>query len=344
MGIAEGVSFDLTLAWGAIIAFAVLVYVILDGFDLGLGMLFAVEPKKHDRDVMMNSVAPVWDGNETWLILGGGGLFAAFPLAYALILPALYAPIIAMLLALIFRGVAFEFRWRTERWRGVWDLAFIGGSTVAALAQGITLGGLLQGIEIDEAARSYAGGWWDWLTPFSLMVGVAVMVGYMLLGATWLVMKTDGELQERMRTRAWVLGLGTVGFIGVVSLWTPFLQDGYYNRWFSGWGGIGLAGLVGIAVLAIALLMFRALHVHRHDYWPFLLALALFCLSFGGLGVSMYPYIVPTEVTLWEAAAPRASQVFMLVGALVLIPIILAYTAYAYWVFRGKIDPGAGYH
>ena len=234
MPLAEGISFDLTLVWAFLIAFAVFVYVVLDGFDLGLGMLFAVEPRRRDRDVMMNSVAPVWDGNETWLILGGGGLFAAFPLAYALILPALYAPVIAMLLALIFRGVAFEFRWRTERWRGVWDLAFIGGSAMAAFAQGVTLGGLLQGIEIDEAARAYSGGWFDWLTPFSVTVGVAVMAGYMLLGATWLVMKTSDELQERMRRRAWVFGLATLAFIGVVSLWTPFLQEGYYRRWFVG--------------------------------------------------------------------------------------------------------------
>lgn len=343
MPLAEGISFDLTLIWAFLIAFAVLVYVILDGFDLGLGMLFAAERKRGDRDVMMNSVAPVWDGNETWLVLGGGGLLAAFPLAYALILPALYAPIIAMLLALIFRGVAFEFRWRTERWRWVWDIAFIGGSAVASLSQGIALGGLLQGIEIDKAARAYAGGWWDWLTPFSLTVGVAVMVGYMLLGATWLVMKTTGELQERMRRRAWVLGLVTVGFIGLVSLWTPFLQEGYYSRWFGGWR-IGLAVMVGAAVLALAGLMFRALHVRRHDYWPFVLVLGMFTLCFVGLGVSMFPYVIPTEVTIWEAAAPRNAQIFMLVGAGILIPIILAYTAYAYWVFRGKVDPEAGYH
>ena len=246
MPLTEGVSLDLTVIWAFVIAFAVLVYVVLDGFDLGLGMLFAVEPEGEDRDIMMNSVAPVWDGNETWLVLGGGGLFAAFPLAYALILPALYAPIMAMLLALIFRGVAFEFRWRTKRWRKVWDVAFIGGSAVAALAQGITLGGLLQGIDVDKAAREYSGGWWDWLTPFTLMVGVAVMVGYALLGATWLVMKTAGPLQERMRKRAWVLGVGTVIFMGVVSLWTPFLQDGYYSRWFGGWN-IVLAAGVGTA-------------------------------------------------------------------------------------------------
>jgi cytochrome bd ubiquinol oxidase subunit II len=341
--LAVGISFDLTLIWAFLIAFAVLVYVILDGFDLGLGMLFATERERSDRDVMMNSVAPVWDGNETWLVLGGGGLLAAFPLAYALILPALYAPIIAMLLALIFRGVAFEFRWRTERWRGVWDIAFIGGSGLAALAQGIALGGLLQGIKIDKAARAYAGGWWDWLTPFSLTVGVAVMVGYMLLGATWLVMKTSGPLQERMRRRAWLLAIVTVGFIGLVSLWTPFLQEGYYSRWFGGWGII-LAVLVAASVLALTTLMFRSLHVHRHDHWPFLLALGLFALCFTGLGVSMFPYIVPVEVTIWEAAAPRNAQLFMLIGAGILIPMILAYTAYAYWVFRGKVHPGSGYH
>jgi cytochrome d ubiquinol oxidase subunit II len=343
MPLVDGISFDLTFIWAFLIAFAVLVYVILDGFDLGLGMLFAPERKREDRDVMMNSVAPVWDGNETWLVLGGGGLFAAFPLAYALVLPALYAPITAMLLALIFRGVAFEFRWRTERWRGVWDVAFIGGSAMAALSQGIALGGLLQGIEVDMVARAYSGGWWDWLTPFSITVGVAVMIGYMLLGATWLVMKTTGNLQERMRRRAWFLGVATVGFIGLVSLWTPFLQEGYYSRWFSGWH-IGLALLVGLAVIVIAALMFRALLVHRHDYWPFFLALAMFVLCFVGLGISMFPYIVPTEVTIYEAAAPRRAQVFMLVGAGILIPIILAYTAYAYWVFRGKVDPEAGYH
>lgn len=343
MPLTEGVSLDLTVIWAFVIAFAVLVYVVLDGFDLGLGMLFAAERDSGDRDLMMNSVAPVWDGNETWLVLGGGGLFAAFPLAYGLILPALYAPIMAMLLALIFRGVAFEFRWRTRRWRGVWDLAFIGGSAVAALSQGIALGGLLQGIDIDKAAREYSGGWWDWLTPFSVVVGVAVMVGYMLLGATWLVMKTTGPLQERMRRRAWLLGVGTVGFMGVVSLWTPFLQDGYYSRWFGGWN-ILLAAGVGAAVLALAFGLFTTLMRRHHDYWPFLFALGMFVLAFGGLGFSMFPYIVPVEVTIWEAAAPENSQIFMLVGAAVLVPVILTYTAYSYWVFRGKMDPRQGYH
>ena len=339
----EGFSFDLTTTWAFLIAFAVFVYVVLDGFDLGLGMLFAVEPDRKSRDVMMNSVAPVWDGNETWLVLGGGGLFAAFPLAYALVLPALYAPLVAMLLALVFRGVAFEFRWRTERWRPVWDVAFIAGSTLATFSQGVALGALVQGIRVDEAARQYAGGWFDWLTPFSLTVGVAVVFGYMLLGATWLVMKTEGPLQERMRRRAWVFGLLTLGFIGVVSLWTPFLQDGYFARWFEGWGLLLTAG-VGVLVLGIAVLMFLSLRVHHHEYRPFVLSLALFAACFIGLGVCMYPYIVPTQITIYEAAAPANAQIFMLVGALVLIPLILIYTAYAYWVFRGKIDPDVGYH
>ena len=343
MDVASGVSFDLTVVWAFLIAFAVFAYVVLDGFDLGLGILFPAFPKKADRDVMMNSVAPVWDGNETWLVLGGGGLFAAFPLAYALVLPALYAPIIAMLLALILRGVSFEFRWRTKRWEWVWDMAFIAGSTFAAFSQGVALGGLLQGIEIDKAARAYSGGWWDWLSPFSLLCGAAVTVGYALLGATWLVMKTEGPLQERARTLAWTLGLATMGFIAAVSLATPFLEGGYFDRWF-GWPNILWVSPVPIAVAALAFLMFQSLRVHNHEYRPFVLALALFAICFVGLGVSMWPYVVPTEVTIWEAAAPRNAQVFMLIGAGILIPIILAYTAYAYWVFRGKIDPEAGYH
>ncbi len=343
MPLAEGVSFDLTVIWAFLIAFAVLVYVILDGFDLGLGMLFAIERQREDRDVMMNSVAPVWDGNETWLILGGGGLFAAFPLAYALILPALYAPIIAMLLALIFRGVAFEFRWRAGRWRGVWDCAFIGGSAVAAWPRGSPSAPCCRGSRSTRrhAPMRAAGGTgsrpsrWSWAWPS--------WSDYMLLGATWLVMKTTGDLQERMRRRAWSLGVATVGFIGLVSLWTPFLQEGYYSRWFVGWQR-GLAVLVATGGAGAR----RADVPRAARSPPRLLALrpgaGMFTLCFVGLGISMFPYIVPTEVTLWEAAAPRNAQVFMLVGAGILIPIILAYTAYAYWIFRGKIDAETGYH
>ena len=190
--------------WAFIIAFAVFAYVVMDGFDLGIGILFPFFRPGPERDSAMNSVAPVWDGNETWLVLGGGGLMAAFPLAYAIILPALYAPIIAMVLALIFRGVAFEFRWRDPGHRRYWDFAFTTGSVVATLAQGITLGALLQGIVVE--GRSYAGGWWDWLTPFSLLVGISLVIGYALLGATWLVMKTEGTVQNHSFRLAGKLG------------------------------------------------------------------------------------------------------------------------------------------
>ena len=329
---------DLTIIWAFLIAFAVFVYVALDGFDLGIGMLYGLFPAKRDRDVMMTSVAPVWDGNETWLILGGGGLFAAFPLAYALILPALYIPLIAMLLALVFRGVAFEFRWRPGPMRHFWDAGFILGSTVATFMQGATLGALLEGITVDEPARSFAGGAWDWLTPFTVVTGVSLMVGYCLLGATWLIGKTEGRLNRRARLLARFFGVGTVGLIGLVSLWTPFLQEGYYNRWFVGLG-ILLAVVVAGAVLWVAWRLWTAIGEAARDWPPFLWSLALFGLCFAGLGVCMFPYIVPTEITLWEAAAPESSQIFMLVGAGALIPLILAYTGYAYWVFRGKVDP-----
>ncbi|MGV0761534.1 cytochrome d ubiquinol oxidase subunit II [Tistrella mobilis] len=331
--------FDLPTIWAFVIAFAVFAYVVMDGFDLGLGILFpAFAPGPH-RDRVMNSVAPVWDGNETWLVLGGGGLMAAFPLAYAIILPALYAPIIAMLLALIFRGVAFEFRWRDARHRRAWDLAFTAGSIVATLAQGITLGALLQGIAVE--GRSYAGGWWDWLTPFSLLVGVSLVIGYALLGATWLVMKTDGVLQLQCRSLAVRLGIATLVCMAAVSAATPFLSGAYYEAWFA-WPRVLFTAQVPLLVLICAAAFFHGLR-RDHDYTPFLMALALFALGLAGLGVSIFPHVVPQAVTIWEAAAPEASLGFMLVGAAVLIPIILGYTAYAYWVFRGKTGH-EGYH
>ncbi len=331
---------DLALIWALLIAFAVLAYVILDGFDLGLGILFPFMRSTAQRDTAMNSVAPVWDGNETWLILGGGGLFAVFPLAYAVIMPALYAPIIAMLLGLIFRGVAFEFRWKTERYKWVWDWSFALGSLVAAFAQGLTLGALVQGIEV--AGRAYAGGWWDWLTPFSLLAGCAVVVGYSLLGATWLILKTEGSLQQQAYGWAWTTGVGTLILIGIVSLWTPFLDDVFMQRWFA-FPAILYAAPVPLMVLAAAYSLYQGLKLRR-ELQPFLSALALFVLSFIGLGIGFYPYIVPHSITIWDAAAPDSSLMFLLVGASVLLPLILAYTAYSYWVFRGKIKEGEGYH
>jgi cytochrome bd ubiquinol oxidase subunit II len=334
-------SIDLATLWAFIIAFAVFVYVVMDGFDLGLGILFAVFPNKRDRDVIMNSVAPVWDGNETWLVLGGGGLMAAFPLAYAVLMPALYTPLIAMLIGLTFRGVAFEFRWRTRnREVNRWDIAFAGGSLLATLAQGIALGAILQGVHVE--GRHYAGGWWDWLTPFSILTGLALAVGYSLLGATWLVLKTEGELRDRAYHLSWYLLFAMLGAIGAVSIATPFLDIQYAQRWFS-WPNMILTAPVPIAVAGVTVLLLRGLAAKR-DSQPFFLVLALFALSYAGLGISMYPYIVPQSITIWQAAAPENSQIFMLFGVAVLVPLILGYTAWAYWVFRGKVRTESGYH
>lgn len=334
------VSIDLTIAWAFLLAAAIFIYVALDGFDLGLGILYPFFPEKEDRDLLMNSVAPVWDGNETWLVLGGGGLFAAFPLAYAILMPAVYPLIIAMLLGLVFRGVAFEFRWRTERLKWAWDAAFIGGSTIAVLCQGMILGAILEGIKVE--GRAYAGGWYDWLSPFTVVCGVSTVVGYALLGATWLNMKLEGEPQARAKRLAWGFGLATIAAIVVVSAFTPFLDTAYYANWFS-WPDVIFTSAVPLLVAALIVALFQTLQ-READHWPFLIVLALFLVTFIGLGISMWPYIIPTSVTIFDAAAPQKSQLFMFVGAVVLIPMILAYTAYAYWVFRGKLDPARGYH
>jgi cytochrome d ubiquinol oxidase subunit II len=331
---------DIATVWAFIIAFAVFVYVVMDGFDLGLGILFPLFPQKADRDVIMNTVAPVWDGNETWLVLGGGGMMAAFPLAYAVLMPALYTPMIAMLIGLIFRGVAFEFRWRTLARQNRWDIAFFGGSLLATLAQGIALGAILQGVHVE--GRQYAGGWWDWLTPFSILTGLALVIGYALLGATWLVLKTEGELRDKAYGLSWSLLFAMLGAIGAVSIATPFLHIQYTQRWFT-WPNMIFTAPVPIAVAGVTVLLLRSL-ANKLDHQPFFLALALFALSYAGLGISMWPYIVPQSITIWQAASPRNSQVFMLFGVAILVPLILGYTAWAYWVFRGKVRPESGYH
>jgi cytochrome d ubiquinol oxidase subunit II len=331
--------FDLPMFFAFIIAFAILAYVVMDGFDLGVGILFPFLPVGRERDSAINSVAPVWDGNETWLVMGGGGLLAAFPLAYGMILSALYAPIIAMLLALVFRGVAFEFRWRDPRHRPLWDVAFTGGSIVAALAQGITLGALLQGIAVQN--RTYAGGWFDWLTPFSLLVGVSLVCGYALLGSTWLVMKSEGSLQERCHRMAFRLGIATIVAMAAVSAATPFLRDAYWMRWFA-WPQVLFTAQVPVLVAIVTFVLFWSLR-RGHHYTPFLMTLALFGLGLAGLGISLYPFVVPPSVSIWDAAAPDDSLKFMLPGVLIMVPIILAYTGYSYWVFRGKTGH-EGYH
>ncbi|MEZ0243936.1 MAG: cytochrome d ubiquinol oxidase subunit II [Sphingomonas sp.] len=333
---------DPTLAtiWAFLIAFAVFAYVVMDGFDLGIGILFPAFGVGEERDSAMNSIAPVWDGNETWLVLGGGGLFAAFPLAYAILMPALYPLIIAMLLGLIFRGVAFEFRWRDPAHRRWWDIAFTLGSTAAAFTQGVALGAILQGVKV--SGRAYAGGWLDWLTPFSLLTGVSLVVGYAMLGACWLIWKTEGGAQGHAYRLAGRFGMLTLLAIAAVSFATLWVHDGrYFERWLD-MPNVLFTAQVPLLVTIFAAAFWWAL-ARRKELMPFLLALGLFGLSFAGLGISMYPYIVPTAVTIVEAAAPARSQGFMLIGAGVLIPVILAYTAWSYWVFRGKVG-AEGYH
>ena len=334
-----GINVDLTVVWAFIIAFAVFMYVVMDGFDLGIGILFPSFKVGEERDQAMNSIAPVWDGNETWLVLGGGGLFAAFPLAYGVVLTATYPLIIAMLLALVFRGVAFEFRWRDPRHRALWDIAFSLGSLIAAFAQGVTLGAILQGVQVENQA--YAGGWLDWLTPFSLLTGAGVVIGYALLGAAWLIWKVEGSAEAHARRLAFWAGAGTLVAMAAVSAATPLLQFEYWKRWFD-MPGVLATAQVPLLTAIVAFLFFHKLRGGATAA-PFLLALALFALGFAGLGISLFPYIVPDSITIWDAAAPARSQIFMLVGTVIIMPVILAYTGWAYWVFRGKVGTH-GYH
>lgn len=330
---------DLTVIWAFIIAFAIFAYVVMDGFDLGIGILFPTIAVGHERDRAMNSIAPVWDGNETWLVLGGGGLFAAFPLAYAVILPATYPLIIAMLLGLVFRGVAFEYRWRDPAHRTLWDTAFTGGSFVAALAQGMILGALLQGIEVE--GRAYAGSWFDWLTPYTLLTGLGTVAGYALLGATWLIWKVDGAEQAHARKLAILAGGATIVLMGAVSLYNITLNAEYAAHWLAA-PQIYWVAPVPIVTGIVALALLRAIMQERNSK-PFWLAIALFFLGMAGLGVTIWPYVVPPGVTIWDAAAPEKSQIFMLVGVAITMPLIIGYTAWAYWVFRGKVAD-EGYH
>jgi cytochrome d ubiquinol oxidase subunit II len=330
---------DLTIIWAFIIAFSVFAYVVMDGFDLGIGILFPWLTEGHGRNRAMNSIAPVWDGNETWLIMGGGGLMAAFPLAYAVILPATYPLIIAMLLGLIFRGVAFEFRHRDERHRAFWEFAFFGGSLVAALAQGMTLGAILQGIEV--ADRAYAGSWWDWLTPYTLLTGLGVVAGYALLGACWLIWQLEGEIQDKAYRLAFYAGIATLVLLVAVSLYNLTLRPDYHDRGLA-MPNILFTSQVPLLSAIMAGFFFYGLK-KRWELAPFLLTLALFLLGMAGLGVTTWPYVVPEALTIWDTAAPESSQIFMLVGVVLILPLILAYTGWSYWVFRGKVG-GEGYH
>src|SRR5262245_7439559 len=332
-------EWSLPLIWGIIIGIAVAMYVILDGFDLGIGILFPFARSDRDRDQMLNSIAPFWDGNETWLVLGGGGLLAAFPKAYAVIMPALYLPVIVMLLGLVFRGVTFEFRGIAQR-KGRWNVVFFGGSIVAAFAQGVILGGLIQGIRVENGA--FAGGPFDWATPFALLCGLGVVAGYALLGATWLVMKAEGDLAGHARQQARMLLIAVLAFMAIVSLWTPLTVPRIFERWFS---TPNIFFLWPVPIVT-ALTSFAAWKWLEQDASarPFLAAITLFLLGYLGLVISTFPYLVPPTLTFWDTAAAPESQFFLLVGTLLLLPIILAYTGLVYWIFRGRVRAGESYH
>ncbi|HCR3446517.1 TPA: cytochrome d ubiquinol oxidase subunit II [Citrobacter werkmanii] len=333
---------DITVIWFIIIVFATLMYIVMDGFDLGIGMLFSIVHAPGERDVMVNSVAPVWDGNETWLVLGGAGLFGAFPLAYAVIADALAIPLTMMLIGLIFRGVAFEFRFKaTPSHRLFWDYAFAGGSLLATVSQGIVVGAVINGFDI--ADRRFAGSALDWLTPFNVFCGLGLVAAYLLLGSTWLIMKSDGALQERMRKLTRYVLLALLAVIAVVSIWTPLNWQYIAERWFTLPNFYWFVP-VPILVTILSLWIWRLSSDNTSHARPFILTLGLIFLGFSGLGISLWPYIIPPHVTLWDAAAPPASQMFMLVGTLIIIPVILMYTAWSYYVFRGKVSDGEGYH
>ncbi len=326
---------NLPMLWFFIIATAVILYVLLDGFDLGVGILFPFAPSDQCRDRMMNSIAPFWDGNETWLVLGGGGLFAAFPLAYAVVMPALYIPVILMLLGLIFRGVAFEFRYKaTDKSRRLWDYSFHFGSLVAAFMQGMFLGGLVQGIKVD--GRNFAGGAFDWLNAFSVMAGFALVCGYALLGATWVVMKTDGTTQEWARKCANYVLFYVALFMGLVSLCMPLINADVKTLWFSSPNFFMLLP-VPLLTLAMFITIWRDLRKQR-EYRPFFLSVGLFLMGYLGLGISLWPYVVPFEITIWQAAAAPESQSLMLVGTALMLPLVLGYMGYCYYLFRGKVS------
>ncbi len=319
----------LPLAWAAILALGVFLYVVLGGYDLGLGALFPIAPSDRDRDAMMGSVAPFWDGNETWLVLGGGGLLAAFPLAYAVMLPALYIPIILMLIGLILRGVAFEFRFKSQTSRWMWDAAFAGGSLLAALMQGAIIGAFVQGFAV--TGNKFSGGPFDWVTPFSATTAIAVLSGYVLLSACWLIMKGDEALRDWAYGIARYALIAVAAFIAIFSLWTPLMHPEIAARWFTPAHIVMLSPVPVMTAAAIGALWITL--NKRYRYAPFLLAIGIFILCYTGLGVSLFPYIVPPGITIWQAAAAPKSQLFMLYGAIPILPIILAYTAYSYYVF-----------
>ncbi len=330
---------DLVPVWTVLLALAVFYYVVFDGFDLGVGMLYGFARDDASRRIIMDSIAPVWDGNETWLVFGGLGLLAAFPLAFAIIIPAVYFPILVMLLALVFRGVAFEFRFQHPQSRRFWDRAFCSGSIIATFAQGVVLGAFIQGFKVD--GRHFAGSSFDFATPFALFTGLALVAGYGLLGASWLILKTEGDLQDWARRASRFFLVAVLLAIVIVSAWTPLANDAIARRWFS-WPNTVFLSPVPIITALLALWEWYALR-RRYELSPFLAAIGLFLMSFLGIAISLWPMIVPYRYTLWEAASSESTQAFLLIGTLFLLPVILMYTAWSYWVFRGKVRGNVGY-
>jgi cytochrome bd ubiquinol oxidase subunit II len=328
----------LPILFGLAMTFGIAMYVVSDGFDLGVGILFLLAPTEHDRDVMMSSVAPIWDGNETWLVFGGTVLFAAFPVAYATVLPAFYLPLVLMLFGLIFRGVAFEYRFRARAGRRLWDWTFSTGSSFAAFTQGLVLGGYINGIAVQNEV--FAGTSHGILTPFALVCGLGLLAGYALLGATWLVFKTAGSTRDFGRMAAIPSLALSALFLLAISIWTPLDHRYVALRWFSP----PAIHYIWIPPLLTALVLYgiwRALH-RAHDAMPFVLSVVFFLLALLGLSISLWPYAVPYSVTLWQAASSTSTLIFLGIGTAVILPIIVLYLAYAHWVFRGKAS-GGGY-
>ncbi|MFP4136997.1 MAG: cytochrome d ubiquinol oxidase subunit II [Halomonas sp.] len=330
--------FDLPLIWAFIIGFGVIMYVLMDGFDLGVGILYPFAPNEESRDLMMNSVAPIWDGNETWLVLGGAGLLGAFPLVYSVFLPALYIGVFLMLAALIFRGISFEFRSKSHRNRRWWNRAFCGGSAIAAFAQGAVVGAYIQGFAVEDMV--YVGGALDWLTPFSVLTGLGLMTGYALLGATWVILKTEGPTRDWAYRITPPLLAAVLTIFLIISFWTPFIDPNVAARWFD---NIQLIWVLPALALFCAYLVLRAVR-RRADGQPFLATLGVFIFTYLGLVASKWPVVVPPDYTIWDASSSPDAQLFLLIGVLFVVPIVLTYTAWTYWVFRGKVSLEDGYH
>lgn len=328
----------LILTWATIISLIIMTYVLLDGFDLGIGILFPWIKQSEFRDIMMSTVVPVWDGNETWLVFGAAALYAAFPIAYGILLPTLYMPIMILLIALIFRGVAFEFRFKAHKSQFIWDIAFAAGSILAAFIQGIILGTFVKGYGTHLPLSHSA---YHWFTPFTIFTGVAVVCGYALLGATWLIIKTDGILQEKMYRAAKVLLPLVAFFLVSVSIWTPIVEPQVMQRWFS------LPNFYYLSPLPILTVLFVFYNFYclqkKKERLPFILTIGLFVFSYIGFCISAWPYIIPHVLPVWETAAAPSTLKFILVGAAIILPILFIYTLYSYHVFRGKVKSDIHY-